>query len=1119
MTSPGAVERARIGVRVLPDTAVFGRSLERYLERVERTLRVELPVVLDERKFDETIRRTREKAEKAPPVKVPTEAENPIDARFRARLQAELRSLAGQLDLQIPASADGDKLRAQLGTQIAEIEKTVRVEIPTDPEAATELRRKLREQITAVQNSIPAVDVPVQVEVENPIDTQFRSQLQNDLRRLTSQLAMEIPATVDGARMRTKLGVQIAEIERTLRIQIPVDPEQADQLRRKLREQIASVEASIPPAQEPALRARLESMRRRLSGMDIEFDLEIRNLAQVTAQVLAFGAALGGLGLATLGGQAAAGGFVALASALSDVVGAVALLPAAGAAAAAGIATLVVGFQGVGEAIKAADDTEKFEEALKNLSPEAAETARAVKALGPAFRDLRLEVQDNLFRDMAETVTDLSNALLPSVRRGLAGIATELNLGARQWATFASSARSVADTDLIFSNITAAFAELVPAGSLFSEALRDIAAVGSGFLPGLAGGFTTVAERFRDFISNARETGQLEAFIQRALDTLTQLGTIIGNVAVGFGNILSAGNTSGAGLLDIIEQITERFENFTASAEGQEAFGNFFQSAQQAAEAIMPVLEDLFLLFANDILPILAEVGTIVGPAVSTVLEAIGEALRVAEPGILAFAEGFGSFLEALAPALPALGELVGVLGESLGTILERVGPAFADVAEVLAESLAEALSNPELIDGIVAIAEAFGDLLVELAPILPDLAELAGTILSALARVLERVAPVLADVVEQFVDALLPHLPGLIDAFLDIVDALLPMVETLLPPLLDLLVALIPLIGPIVDMFVIWTAVLGPLIDLLGLVLTVAAEIAGLAAQILGDFNQAIAEWLGQQETGFKEGVGFAAAYAKQMEIEQDKVADSSRRTGEAALQATEDQRRAFQASIEAAVAAEKAIVAAEARKADKIAQYTELIARYIAGDLGRATEIAKNKFGELPTAMGRAGQQTANEAQKLADKARETFARTSFYASGASLGKGFADGIRSSENEVRNAARALAKAAANNFPNSPAIEGPFSGRGWTPYRGAALAEGFAEGMLNRVEAVRAAARTLASAAESSLGSILPVGGDGENAGGTTLNVYGVATDSAESIAAKTSRVLAWNTKPGVTP
>lgn len=44
---PGGREVGRVSVRALPDTSSFARSLERYLQRVERTLRVNIPVELD----------------------------------------------------------------------------------------------------------------------------------------------------------------------------------------------------------------------------------------------------------------------------------------------------------------------------------------------------------------------------------------------------------------------------------------------------------------------------------------------------------------------------------------------------------------------------------------------------------------------------------------------------------------------------------------------------------------------------------------------------------------------------------------------------------------------------------------------------------------------------------------------------------------------------------------------------------------------------------------------------------------------------------------------------------------------------------------------------------------
>lgn len=73
---------------------------------------------------------------------------------------------------------------------------------------------------------------------------------------------------------------------------------------------------------------------------------------------------------------------------------------------------------------------------------------------------------------------------------------------------------------------------------------------------------------------------------------------------------------------------------------------------------------------------------------------------------------------------------------------------------------------------------------------------------------------------------------------------------------------------------------------------------------------------------------------------------------------------------------------------------------------------------------------------------------AAASATSSGQSLGQNFANGIRSKTSEVEAASMALARAAARPLPSSPAEIGPFSGKGWTPHRGRALAEGFAQGI-----------------------------------------------------------------------
>lgn len=73
---------------------------------------------------------------------------------------------------------------------------------------------------------------------------------------------------------------------------------------------------------------------------------------------------------------------------------------------------------------------------------------------------------------------------------------------------------------------------------------------------------------------------------------------------------------------------------------------------------------------------------------------------------------------------------------------------------------------------------------------------------------------------------------------------------------------------------------------------------------------------------------------------------------------------------------------------------------------------------------------------------------AASTAHGSGAALGQGFADGISSKAGEVQAAALKLAEAASAPLPRSPAKIGPFSGRGWTPFRGMSLAQGFAQGI-----------------------------------------------------------------------
>ncbi|MEU6347232.1 phage tail tape measure protein [Streptomyces sp. NPDC046977] len=134
--------------------------------------------------------------------------------------------------------------------------------------------------------------------------------------------------------------------------------------------------------------------------------------------------------------------------------------------------------------------------------------------------------------------------------------------------------------------------------------------------------------------------------------------------------------------------------------------------------------------------------------------------------------------------------------------------------------------------------------------------------------------------------------------------------------------------------------------------------------------------------------------------------------------------------------------------------------IYRWLAGlgaSLGRIASSAWHKFldGQI-----KGGTVVLNWVKKLPSKARDALGKigTYLYNSGRALLRGFADGISSMAGSVKDAALKVLGPVKRFFPNSPAKDGPFSGRGFTTHSGRALMQGMADGILaSKSLAVRA--------------------------------------------------------------
>lgn len=398
-----------------------------------------------------------------------------------------------------------------------------------------------------------------------------------------------------------------------------------------------------------------------------------------------------------------AGGFVRIALAMSNVVtagaaihgvsstvtalgAALTLLPAAGVAVGVGMIAARVGVAGFGEALKNAGDPEAFAESLERLSPDARETAVAVRDLGPAWRSVQQTTQEALFAGVADDVLALGGRYLPVLKSGLSGVAGEFNRAARDTASFLGEARQVETVSGIFGEVRASAGEMSTAVTPLVSILLDLVAVGSEFLPGMAGGFADAAQRAAEFVSEARETGELHEWISSGLATLRQLGELLANLGGIAGAVFRGLGLGGEGLLGTLVQLTDEVEAFLETVQGQEALAAF----GEVLATVSGVVSEVFLAALQQLAPVVlalapgfAQLATQVGSVLVAALTVVGPLLVQLATFLSQNAAWLGPLAIGLYGAVKAFQAVTAAV--RLLTIVSSVNPWVAIVTATLA--------------------------------------------------------------------------------------------------------------------------------------------------------------------------------------------------------------------------------------------------------------------------------------------------------------------------------------------------------------------------------------------------------------------------------------------------
>lgn len=243
-----------------------------------------------------------------------------------------------------------------------------------------------------------------------------------------------------------------------------------------------------------------------------------------------------------------------------------------------------------------ADAVDEYADALANLSPKARDFVEQVRGLSDVWKELRLEVQDNLFDGMGDSIVNLANNYLPLLKTGLGGIATEINGGIRRAIEDMSSDSAKLDWTTILDNTKASIGPVIDGLSDLAGALTNIAAIGSEFLPGFSSSFAETMQEFRDWTESEEGENSIRNFMEKSIESLKQVKDLFVEVGRVVGGLFSTSDEAGKTMVQSLTDTMREFADWMRTAEGQEKMRNFWEDVRRTITDILNLVKEAGIL-------------------------------------------------------------------------------------------------------------------------------------------------------------------------------------------------------------------------------------------------------------------------------------------------------------------------------------------------------------------------------------------------------------------------------------------------------------------------------------------------------------------------------------------
>ncbi|MFB7707879.1 peptidoglycan DD-metalloendopeptidase family protein [Streptomyces sp. NPDC056105] len=509
----------------------------------------------------------------------------------------------------------------------------------------------------------------------------------------------------------------------------------------------------------------------------------------------------------------------------------------------------------------AAAQVSKVDQALAKLSPNARQFVQTLRSMAPAWRNMRLEVQDRLFSGLGTRLQQVGSQILPTVRTGLAGTAGQLNIMGKNALNAVSNLERTGQLGKVFDGVRSSLGNLSKIPGQLVTGLAQLSIAAQPAFDRMTKGAGSAMDRVMAKLQKGLESGKLTEAINQALDVAISFGHVLADLFGIVKNIMGAAANAGGDFFAVIGSALKEIRRITALPEVQAALTSVFTAIQAIAkllagtlgaviQAVLPLLAALsptITALAEALGPVLKQLAITLGAAIMPIIQAVTPIIAMVGTAVI-------QIVQALMPLLAPFGQLIGMIVKALVPVLKPIIAIVVQVVQQLSGPLATVIRGIMPIIGVLGelIKESFGALAPIITPLIGIVGQIAQLLAGLFAQAIKQLLPVftplipvigmivgvLGQLLLQIMRPLMPvivMIAGLLgQTFGVVVRALAPVLATMVTTFARMLPALMPLVPSIIQLVMAVAQLIPPLLQLGLSVLKPLLPVITMLAQLL---------------------------------------------------------------------------------------------------------------------------------------------------------------------------------------------------------------------------------------------------------------------------------------------